>query len=91
MTVLAEKIDNKRLNSPDDLVIDSKGRIYFTDPRFGARYPHITLPLTADRFINISASCHRDDMDMVTEGVYRIDVDEYQGTPRPWLACSECN
>ena len=22
-------------------------------------------------------------MDMVTEGVYRIDVDEYQGTHRP--------
>jgi len=33
--VLAEGYEGKRLNSPNDLVIDSKGGIYFTDPRFG--------------------------------------------------------
>ncbi len=35
--VLAEQYDGKRLNSPNDLVIDSKGGIYFTDPRFGSQ------------------------------------------------------
>jgi hypothetical protein len=40
--------------------------------------------------MNISSTFHRDDMDMVTEGVYRIDVDEYQGTPRPWLGKYVC-
>ena len=36
-TVLADKYDNKQLNSPNDLWADAKGRIYFTDPRYGDR------------------------------------------------------
>ncbi len=35
LTVLADKYDNKRLNSPNDLWPDPKGGIYFTDPRYG--------------------------------------------------------
>jgi gluconolactonase len=35
--VLAESYNGKKLNSPNDLVIDSKGGIYFTDPRYGNR------------------------------------------------------
>jgi gluconolactonase len=31
---LAEKWNGKRFNSPNDLTIDLKGRIYFTDPRY---------------------------------------------------------
>jgi gluconolactonase len=37
VTVLADKYDGKRLNSPNDLWIDPKGGIYFTDPRYGGR------------------------------------------------------
>jgi len=37
VTVLADKYDNKKLNSPNDLWIDPKGGIYFTDPRYGNR------------------------------------------------------
>ncbi len=37
ITVLADNYQGKRLNSPNDLSIDSKGRIYFTDPRYGKR------------------------------------------------------
>lgn len=37
LTVLADKYDNKRLNSPNDLWLDPKGGIYFTDPRYGPR------------------------------------------------------
>jgi gluconolactonase len=37
ITVLAERYEGKRFNSPNDLAIDSKGRIYFTDPRYGRR------------------------------------------------------
>ncbi len=37
MTVLAEKYWGKRLNSPNDLWIDPKGGIYFSDPRYGNR------------------------------------------------------
>lgn len=32
--VLADKYMGKRFNAPNDLVIDTKGRIYFTDPRY---------------------------------------------------------
>ena len=34
--VLAEKYNGKPFNSPNDLVVDKKGGIYFTDPRFGS-------------------------------------------------------
>jgi gluconolactonase len=37
LEVLADKYEGKRLNSPNDLVIDSQGRIYFTDPRYGSQ------------------------------------------------------
>ncbi|MBM3265329.1 MAG: SMP-30/gluconolactonase/LRE family protein [candidate division Zixibacteria bacterium] len=34
-TVIADRYEGKRLNSPNDLVFDSKGRLWFTDPRYG--------------------------------------------------------
>lgn len=33
--VLTEKFEGKRYNSPNDLCIDTKGRIWFTDPFYG--------------------------------------------------------
>ncbi|MDO9413206.1 MAG: SMP-30/gluconolactonase/LRE family protein [Pseudolabrys sp.] len=35
ITVLAEKFNGKRLNSPNDVVVKSDGSIWFTDPPFG--------------------------------------------------------
>ena len=35
ITVLADRYDGKRLNSPNDLVYRSDGALYFTDPPFG--------------------------------------------------------
>jgi gluconolactonase len=37
VTVLADKYDGKKLNSPNDLWIDADGGVYFSDPRYGAR------------------------------------------------------
>ncbi|MBA3450170.1 MAG: SMP-30/gluconolactonase/LRE family protein, partial [Chloroflexia bacterium] len=34
-TILADRFQGKRLNSPNDLVLDAAGRIWFTDPRYG--------------------------------------------------------
>jgi gluconolactonase len=34
-TVLAANYNGKKFNSPNDLVCDSKGNIYFTDPTYG--------------------------------------------------------
>ena len=37
IVVLADKFDGKKFNSPNDLVQDGYGGIYFTDPRYGNR------------------------------------------------------
>jgi sugar lactone lactonase YvrE len=58
ITVLADRYTGKRFNSPNDLTIDSKGRIYFTDPRYGSRD---TMEM-------------RDAGGRLIEGVYRIDA-----------------
>jgi len=58
-TVLAETFSGMKFNQPNDLTIDSKNRIYFTDPNYGDRS---TMELM-------------DDAGKHVEGVYRIDVD----------------
>jgi gluconolactonase len=35
VTVLTARYDGKRYNSPNDCCVDAKGRIWFTDPRYG--------------------------------------------------------
>ena len=35
--VLTDRFEGRRYNSPNDLVIDGRGRIYFTDPCYGDR------------------------------------------------------
>jgi gluconolactonase len=35
LTVLMDKFDGKRLNSPNDIVVKTDGSIWFTDPYFG--------------------------------------------------------
>jgi len=59
LTLLAESYDGKRFNQPNDLTIDSKDRIYFSDPQYGDRNKMELLD-AAGRQI---------------EGVYRIDLD----------------
>lgn len=35
--VLTDRFDGQRYNSPNDVCIDGRGRVYFTDPRYGDR------------------------------------------------------
>ncbi|MBI4585217.1 MAG: SMP-30/gluconolactonase/LRE family protein [Planctomycetes bacterium] len=35
ITLLTERFEGKRYNSPNDVCVDSRGNIYFTDPRYG--------------------------------------------------------
>jgi gluconolactonase len=35
VTILADKIDGRRFNSPNDIVLKSDGTVYFTDPPYG--------------------------------------------------------
>jgi gluconolactonase len=59
LTVLTDQFEGKKFNQPNDLTLDSKGRIYFSDPRYGER---------SDMQI-------RDSEGRTIEGVYRIDPD----------------
>jgi sugar lactone lactonase YvrE/dienelactone hydrolase len=58
-TVLTDSFGGKKYNQPNDLTIDSKGRIYFSDPRYGPR----------------DDMQQKDDKGQTIEGVYRIDTD----------------
>lgn len=40
LTVIADRFDGRRLNSPNDLVYRSDGTLYFTDPPFGLPKAH---------------------------------------------------
>ena len=62
ITVLTDRYEGKRYNSPNDLVMDSEGRIYFTDPRYGG----YGGPDEVEQF---------DEEGKPIEGVYRIDGD----------------
>ena len=57
LTVLASSLGAQKFNSPNDLCMDSKQRIYFTDPRYGNRD---SMEMTDQHGRKI-------------EGVYRID------------------
>jgi gluconolactonase len=59
LTVLTERYDGKRYNQPNDLTVDSKGRIYFSDPCYGDR----------------SGMEIRNEKGQTIEGIYRIDPD----------------
>jgi gluconolactonase len=59
LTVLADKYEGKQFNQPNDLTIDSQGRIYFSDPQYGDR----------------SRMEIEDGSGRKIEGVYRIDTD----------------
>jgi gluconolactonase len=58
-TVLADRFDGHRFNQPNDLALDSRGRIYFSDPCYGDR----------SRMELVDAGGKK------VEGVYRIDPD----------------
>jgi gluconolactonase len=60
ITVLADRWDGKRLNSPNDAAVRSDGAIYFSDPDFG---------ITSDY------EGYRGDSEIGANNVYRIDPD----------------
>ncbi len=76
ITVLADRFEGKRFNTPNDLCMDSKGRIYFTDPRYGSREEMEIVEL---RPTDSELSEYHDKGEIVqrkftpVEGVYRIE------------------
>ena len=76
ITVLAERYNGKRFNTPNDLCMDSKGRIYFTDPRYGPRDGmEISEPLPSNVCVRYQPNTPGQQRCQVSvEGVYRIDA-----------------
>lgn len=60
VTVLASHYGGKELNSPNDVICDSQGRIWFTDPSFGRTREDLGLLREKDSPV---------------QGVYRLDPD----------------
>lgn len=58
ITVLADRFDGKRFNSPNDVVVKSDGSVWFTDPTYG-----ILIDYEGERAESEIGACH----------VYRID------------------
>jgi gluconolactonase len=58
ITVIADRFDGKRLNSPNDVVVKSDGSIWFTDPSYG-----IDSDLEGEKADSEIGGCH----------VYRVD------------------
>src|SRR5262245_13164286 len=56
--VVAGLYDGKPLNAPNDITIDEKGRIYFSDPRYLGHEP-IDQPVMAVYRIDTDGSIHR--------------------------------
>jgi gluconolactonase len=59
LTVLTDRFQGKRYNTPNDLTLDSQNRLYFSDPRYGNR-----------KGMEIT-----DEQGRTVEGVYRLDPD----------------
>ena len=59
VSILADEFEGKKFNSPNDIVIDARGNLFFTDPRYGDRSGLEQFDAKGDAI----------------EGVYRISVD----------------
>ena len=58
ITVIADRFDGKRLNSPNDVVVKADGSVWFTDPSYG-----ILMDYEGERAQSEIGACH----------VYRVD------------------
>ena len=60
VSTLASHFEGRELNSPNDVVVDRSGRIWFTDPSFGRIRDDVGMPR---------------DQELDFQGVYRLDPD----------------
>ncbi len=56
--IVASMFEGRPLNSPNDITIDEKGRIYFSDPRY-LGYESIDQPVVGVYRIDLDGSLHR--------------------------------
>jgi gluconolactonase len=73
VTVLADRFDGRRLNSPNDAVVRSDGSVWFSDPDFG-----ITSDYEGHRAESEIGACNVYRIDPVT-GQVRLAADGFRG------------
>lgn len=73
VTVLADRFEGKRFNSPNDAVVRSDGSVWFTDPDFGIRSDY-----EGHRAESEIGTCDVYRIDPVTGGVHRV-ADGFDG------------
>jgi len=59
VTLLTDKYDGKRYNSPNDCCVDGKGRIWFTDPRYGLDRTDLEMDVEAVYCIDSAGNVKR--------------------------------
>src|SRR5215813_11224031 len=69
-TVLAERFQGKRLNSPNDIVVKSDGAVYFTDPPYAVQPSTPGVPRPANWWTAPIAG-----KEQTAHGVYRLAPD----------------
>lgn len=70
ITVLADRFDDKRLNSPNDVVVKSDGSVWFTDPSYG-----IMADYEGERGTSELGACYV--FCLGTDGQLRVVADDY--------------
>lgn len=68
--VIADQVEGKRLNSPNDVVVKSDGSIWFTDPSYG-----ILMDYEGERAESEIGACHVYRWDPKTEQVAAVATD----------------
>ncbi len=63
ITVIADRYEGKRFNSPNDVVVKSDGSIWFTDPGYG---------------IDSNFEGFKGDSEIGSDNVYRVDPDSFE-------------
>lgn len=71
VTVLAERYEGKRFNSPNDVCVDAAGRIWFTDPRYS--------PERSDLEMDVEAVYRIDSDGKVTRVLTQKEIDRPNG------------
>jgi gluconolactonase len=99
LTVIADRFEGKRLNSPNDIVVSKDGAIWFTDPTFGIISYHEGGKAEPELPLNVYRVDPSGSMTVVAEGINQpnglafspdesiLYIVESRSQPRRILAC----
>jgi Gluconolactonase len=91
-SVLADRYDGKRLNSPNDAVYNSKGDLFFTDPPYGLPAQNDDDPAKELPFNGVYRVSPNGDITLLTDRISRPNgIAFFPGEEKLLVACSDPN